>query len=748
VNIVGSAGNGQYTGIKINADGTLTPDRKVTLQLAAQGDHPLQYRIETTGDVESTTNTDATLAANVGVWINFTDASGNLLGNETKQVKLRKTSATPAADDFNLDANASVTVTFKDTNGLTTAATATIRLNTRIYQTAHKPLRPSSSGYDVLLREIYSGSDRPIPHTEQLSNSFVRAWPDIFYPTTHSYPTLANGDIDEAAAIAMNGISDASHDAVQLVNRQVSPFDLIVSYDSEGRPVTTNWTTNGTKDYGHMLSSNATQLTSWALNNDGYGDIKLEFEYFYLDGGVWGPPYNPVAPRRGDYLGVYDATDPDAMETYVDSLGRTRWRLKNAAVLRELAAYAGSGHDVYDLKTGARMNSGATGSFTTPTFTAVDRIVLILYTDAAGAASGFKLKSGPRHPLVWTNFDVDPANGQLWIHKSTNYATTAGSADTTQKIMIYDYFDAVLSYDYETGDVIFDTDKTGSTVTVDVSYWASDTPTSRTWLAGNDDLIDYEDASVFVAPTGTSTITAGMRTDTYETDGDGRVVQHGTWDKDRGVFEFDAGYVPGTGKRVFSEYNFHTYLRLTPDDHGDLEWEDPVIVADNTPAYRDYTFADVKITNEGSAMLENGFLKFVARGYKSTNDGQAIPGADGIIDSVLDINRPWDVQKGTADETYNKMAMAILPDYIWPPSLAKNNDGGGYSGDDYYNKTAQGILSQWKTKSFGTLAARTFMFGRAVWVLGGEGGTNYPATTAGEKRCSIEVSGQFYNQTI
>jgi hypothetical protein len=289
---------------------------------------------------------------------------------------------------------------------------------------------------------------------------------------------------------------------------------------------------------------------------------------------------------------------------------------------------------------------------------------------------------------------------------------------------------------------------TGKVVTLDASYYEDDTPTTRTWIASNDDLIDYEESPVYVAQVGTSVLDSMTRTHTYENDGFGRVVQRGVWDKDRGVFQFDVGFVPGTGMRAFSDYNHHTYLRLAPDDHGDLTWEDPVIVADSTPVYHDYTYADVKITNEGTALLENGRLKFVSRGYKSTNDGQPIPGADGVVDSVLDINRPWDVQKGTADETYNKMAMSIATSFIWTLSCPKNNDGGGYSGDDYYNKTAQGILSKWQSLSFGSLAARKFVFGRAVWVLGGTGGSNYPATTAGPKRTSIEVSGQFYNQQI
>jgi hypothetical protein len=111
---------------------------------------------------------------------------------------------------------------------------------------------------------------------------------------------------------------------------------------------------------------------------------------------------------------------------------------------------------------------------------------------------------------------------------------------------------------------------------------------------------------------------------------------------------------------------------------------------------------------------------------------------------VLYLDRPWDVQKGTADETYNRMAMAIKDDFIWDRTCPKQLDG---SVDPTNSIGALNIIGQWQNQAFGNLASRGVLYGRAAWSLD-RGGFSYPTTTAGEKRVSIEVSGQFFNTQI
>ena len=156
------------------------------------------------------------------------------------------------------------------------------------------------------------------------------------------------------------------------------------------------------------------------------------------------------------------------------------------------------------------------------------------------------------------------------------------------------------------------------------------------------------------------------------------------------------------GRRIIAEYSYHTFKRLTDDGFGDLTFNDPVVVADSTPAYPDYTYADICIWNEGEAMLEQGKMTFVPRGYDTdgrdgvvlTPDGQNYQTNADIVDQVLDINRPWDIQRGTKDETYDRMACAFNSSFIWSRGLPKTG------GSDPSNQTATGILSYWKGRNF------------------------------------------------
>ena len=706
LSILGTVGNSDYTGVIIDPkDGSFELSDKVTLTLYAADLTDITMYID--GDIKD--------APNVRNWIPYSTSeivllSGDFVGNDTDN---------------------NIVVTFKDEAGNTSSITSTIRYNTKIYRFGtketeyYKNLRKNSAEYDHTIMEVSgSGNNIILSRTEGSSGQFNRAWDDIFYPNSHNYPRLADGTIDEAAAIAMNEVSNETYDAVDLSGGAVN-------YDSEGRVTTVDWTKNGTKDYLNLESSFEGGFRYFIISNEGYGDFNLEFEYFYLDQNSFGPPYNNMSPYDGDCLVIYDASAPGAVEATSGPFGKTEYTLVDATKLEELQAYTGKGDQVYSLNTGRSMNANTNGHFTSDDITTTSLICIVLYTDAASTASGFKIKGGLKHEIVWHNFHVDEENGELWIHKYP-----IGNAPTTEVRAMFDYYDAKVTVDYEEGTVTFDTEPSG-TITADYSYYsytADERPETRMFAAYHDDFVDFLDIDLYVDPSGVEP----DKTQVYIHDypdaihSEGKVTQNFTVDKDRGIIEFasasgtygdEFGFIPKG--RLFADYRHHTYMRLSNDGFGDFTFVDETLVGDDTPQFPDYTFGDVKIVNEGDAILENGRMKFLPRGYD--NDG------DGEVDQVLDINRPWDIQHGTPAETYEKCAVEIKANYIWNPTCSKQE--------------AINILRDWQGKEFGfDVFPQQIIYGRIVWVLGGTGsGTNYPITTSGKKVFSSEIEGKFYS---
>jgi hypothetical protein len=256
---------------------------------------------------------------------------------------------------------------------------------------------------------------------------------------------------------------------------------------------------------------------------------------------------------------------------------------------------------------------------------------------------------------------------------------------------------------------------------------------TRLFISLSDDFVDYMEPALYVTPSGqqldknvdyefgypVAPVPSGLISSNY------------TVDKDRGVIEFFDGtaeyedefaYIPDG--RLTLDYYYHTFMRLTNDGFGVLTFRDKTIVADDTPVFPDYTWADVKIVNEGDATLENGKMIFISRGYDNDGDGQ--------IDQVLDVNRPWDIQEGTSEETYSKTAMEVRQNYTFSIKPTKAE--------------ATSILSLWKDREFGfDINSRTHFYGRVVWVIGGISGHDYPSTTLGRKTFSAEIQGKFYN---
>ena len=218
----------------------------------------------------------------------------------------------PSVNDHDADATVTVAVEVKDAAGNRVNLTETTRLNTRIYTTHHAPLRPEDATYRHKFYEVgASGAVTPIEKTLPLGTDIVRAWPDIFYPPSHGYPVDSFGELKVNDAVAMNGVSNADNDAPAVESIPNSTGKRLV-LDEQGRPIMSAWTRDGTKNYSSMLSSHPTNLTYWIIDNQVYGDFQLDFEHFDLNANAYGPPYNALAPYRGDVLVVYDATQAGA----------------------------------------------------------------------------------------------------------------------------------------------------------------------------------------------------------------------------------------------------------------------------------------------------------------------------------------------------------------------------------------------------------------------------------------------------
>lgn len=736
IRLVGSAGNEDYTGIAISENGSFSADRSCKLYVSAESPIPMTFRILPQSEMEA--------AANVNVDIDYQPA------NVLQIVHLTTNPMSPSDDDKDMDATVTVVVSVADAAGNGDTLYASIRLNTRLYASHFKPLKAEDANYRHMLREVgSSGNEATIPRSTLVSDRPVRAWPDIFYPSSHSYPTDAFGQFDEAAAIAMNGVSNSMFDAVTLQTSTdgINGSGKVVVYDDQGRPVTSGWTSDGSKNYQGMLSSSVANMTYWTIDNDGFGDFALDFEYFDLDPNVYGPPFNPLSPYRGDVLCIYDATTPGAMSVAVDpATGRKQYTLADSTKLKLLMAFTGGGTHVMDLVSRKIVNANTQGGFTTEVIRGIPQVVMILYTDADGESAGFKLKSGPRHDHEWNNYDVDEKNGQFWVHKHETLGTAPGASDDTTKRLIGTYLSSDVTIHHDTGEIEFAVAPVG-TVTADYTYYTSDTFPTTTLMASKDDIVHYSEPEVYILQAGESVPSDTTRNAIFEIDGFGRITTGISWNKDAGLVEFEDISVLPTGRRLCAEFHHHSYKRISSDGFGDLTFNDAILVADNTPSYPDYTFTDIKMVNEGDAMIETGKMVFVARGFDTNGDGVVlVPGIDpqyptpeSIVDRVLDINRPWDVQRGTKEETYDVMACAFSSSFIWTRACLKSG------GTDASNTSATGILGTWKNKSFGNIPARGHLFGRVVWVLGGTSGTSYPQkTTAGPKRCSFEVSGKYY----
>ena len=245
----------------------------------------------------------------------------------------------------------------------------------------------------------------------------------------------------------------------------------------------------------------------------------------------------------------------------------------------------------------------------------------------------------------------------------------------------------------------------------------------HTFAATEDDFVDYSEASIYVQPIGTE-----LPSGTYEgSSKSGRIALKNVYSlvNDTGILTFLNTVPLG---RILGSYYYHTFYRLTSDGYGDLYFYGSGILvpAATTNSYTDWTYVDLKIVNEGTNTLTNGLLQFLARGYITTGT---------VVDTVLDMNRPWDVQEGTTAETVQRTGARVSTSYSELNTAANSK---ATRKNAFEARQSQAV-------SLGTIDPKGTVYVRVFWCIANDAnGTKWIDCTRGNKTYSAELSGKFY----
>ena len=449
-------------------------------------------------------------------------------------------------------------------------------------------------------------------------------------------------------------------------------------------------------------------------------------------------------------LALYSAEDDDAVESYVDKWGNKKYTLKDATKLELLFILKGSYLDsannpfqMLESKISGELQKVGNG-FRTPSLNGYNRVCLIPFTDygtsSQSLGTGFKLKAGNKHNIQYSNYDYINETGEFWVHKYPETSSSPWRSVNTLYLR-YDYYLSTANVDYEKGIVSFSerqdypvlftgsnyvyqscNKKTGeSTCLLPFSYF-DENNIITSFFATQDDFVDYYEPSYYVNPFDISSQIGTLYN--YNETGlrKGKLSQGFIINKDCGYISFtDENNIPRG--RILTDYMYHTYYRLTSDGYGDLYFYGTgvLVPATSTATYKDYAAVDLKIVNEGDNTLNNGTLQFLARGYVTSNN---------VIDTVLDNNRPWDVQKGSTAETVQRTGAACSKSYNSLPTRDSRINA--------YNK------SQSQTCVFGTLEPQQHTYVRVWWCIASNAnGTAWVQVTKGAKTYSSEISGTY-----
>jgi hypothetical protein len=777
-NLKGSSGSEYYTGFYKSKDGHFIPSNKIEVTISAKENKglPLEYKVFI-GDAEKETN-----------WKKYVTE-----GQSSSIIEPFYLTSESDAGIFENNYSVELNLVFRSAAGnKTDLVTKSIYYNTVLLQTSKTNLRDSSNTYNPVVR--YFNGDDYITINEKEGYDLetpIRSWKEIFYPVTHGFPLNQNGNIDIEKALQIES-GDLNYDPVKTEEyteevttsgedgkdkTETKTMKRLV-YDEEKRPLTL-WTNFGTtKMYPTLVSNNkiynsetgeTTGLEYWIIDSTGYTDFYLEFEHFHLNSEHY-EPVNNLSPFKGDCLVVYDASAKGATEEYIDETGNTAYKLLDSSKLTMLAAYTGDGIDAVQLYPEEKsLNATGDGAFTTEKFTSTSRICLIFYSDNYGDGTGFKIKASPSRETNWLNWELDNKRGELWLHKidkqqleGTDLYVPSNNAGycPEQVDMSYEYSGTAFDINYRDGSIRFYEKPFGQVWGTFCHYgytaeegcyiWdkkeQKNVPVTYTYALTNDDVVDYREVSIFVETEEGEINKNNDKSNhyNYELENSGKIISGIETYKDSGLIKFVEGKNPPK-KIMYSDYYCHTYYRLTDDGYGDLKFYDSVLVPEKSDIYPYYTYVDLKVTNEGSADLSSGRLNFTLRGISTNN----------TITSVLNPDRPWDVQQGTAEETIDLVGGVARANFDFPPvtfdnmiAIAKGNQITVGDGEDKKTYEAQNKEIDFANATPEGLKPKQNIYIRVVWSLVTDGSSDKPefvVVSAGEKVFSSEIEGTFYS---
>lgn len=748
--LTGSSGQSEYTGWYVK-NGRFFPSEYISVSFSAESNIDMTYSIsgmvKTAISNESLRN-NVTYRLLMKIAPYATNASAPLLSPLGTSGKL---SSIPIRLNF----------TVKDEAGnVSSLENQKIMWIPQLYRTRHLNLREPGVSYSHQL----SSQNSIILEREVDRTKYSRSWNEIWYPSTHGSPINADGSINEQKALSMakNGATSAEMEMYDML----AVSNDAMAKDTDGRYMQDVSKWDRTKTYPSHENSrlvNDTYQQYWIIDNSGNEDFQLEFEIFDFSSHITKYPENLCARCSGDSVSVFDASDPECVyaNPVVDGYGRKHWVLKDSTKLNHLFTLRGSGFDssnkpvLVDCDFADTLESTGNG-FICPSITTCSRICIAPFTDYGteddSKASGFKLKAGPRHYAESINYEYSNDMGEFWVHRNSNGNWVVPSTIT----IVYDYYAAKASIDVNNGSASFSSRMTNPLLGTFSNYLYLYKPSmvgyelqsgyphqyfSRynteynntgesncimTFATTQDDLEDYSAKSFFVSYSSDKPI----KSETYErntasNDSSGKFTAF-SMDNDTGILTVNANYVTPPRGRLFADYYYHTFYRLTSDGYGDLYFygNGILVPASSTNAYTDWAYVDLKIVNEGSNTLNDGMLTFLARGYITKGS---------VVDTVLDMNRPWDVQEGTTAETVNRTGAVYATSFSNLVSRYPANRSQAFSA-----RSSQ-------TLAFGTIEPKQTIFVRVFWCIAqNAAGTAWVDTTRGSKTYSGELSGSYF----
>ena len=749
--VTGSSGSQNYTGYYVK-HGRMFPSELVSVAFSAESNLDMTYRVY--GDVKK-------------------EYSGNLVNRVSYKHIMKLDSHSdkdygknpllyPLGTSTKLGrTKMSIHLEVTDEAGNTDTLKRDIMWMPQLYRLAHLNLRePSSSDYSHKM----SSQNSPILQRVVDTNNYTRSWNEIWYPETHGSPTSGDGSVnhDEALDFAKNPTSELleKYDPLALLDNGEE-----LAKDTDGRYLQDVGRWDRTKVYPAKENSrlvNNTYQKYWIIDNSGNPDLQLEFEIFDFSSSITKFPENLNARTSGDSLSVFDASDPDCVYSnpVVDEYGRKHWVLKDSTKLSHLFTLKGSGFDkannkpaIIDSDVGDQLEDTGNG-FICPAILQCSRICIVPFTDygteTESRASGFKLKAGKIRYSEYENYECIEETGEVWVHVRMNDSWTVPS----NLEMMYDYYESKIDIDSDSGVASFTSrqvypvlgtfsnylylykkDERDSNVYVagyPHSYFSAQNTGSneqslnciKTFATSQDDLQDYSSKAFYVSYMGTEPVKNQIYDPNVATnDSSGKFTAY-SMDNDTGILKVNSE-TPPRG-RLFADYYYHTFYRLTSDGYGDLYFygNGILVPASATKSYTDWTYVDLKIVNEGGNTLNDGTLTFLARGYITKGS---------VVDTVLDQNRPWDVQEGTTAETVNRTGAGY--------STSFSNLDATYPA----NRATAFDARANQSLSFGTIEPKQTIFVRVFWCIAqNAAGTAWIDCSRGNKCYSGELSGTYF----